>query len=206
MHGFGQRTYIRQTTRTPLMRPLNTRERRIQFFRFLALFLLAVLPVVLLVWLHGRVDHVENNFLRQKYARQRAEGEATADHALLVQNLVTSADELRSYVQKKSAALEKLKGDEKGELEDRLDKMSDMHDAMNKKLRTQTAADSALLAISSQYHTVATKLTNVYVKACEDQVRMNELLTEAQKELKDKQEELDKAIARLDLIGSGLNR
>jgi chromosome segregation ATPase len=182
------------------MRPLNTRERRIQFFRFLALFLLAVLPVVVLVWLHGRVDHVENDFLRKQYARQRAEGEATAEHTLLVQNLVSSADELRSYVQKKSAALEKLKGDEKGELEDRLDKLIDMREVMDKKLRTQTASDSALLALSYQYHTVATKLTDVYVKACEDQQRMNDMLTEAQKDLKSKQEDLEKLQLRLDML------
>lgn len=50
------------------MRPLNTRERRIQFTRFLLLFLLAVLPIVLLVWLHGRVDQVENDFLRKQYS------------------------------------------------------------------------------------------------------------------------------------------
>lgn len=49
------------------MRPLNTRERRIQFTRFLLLFLLAALPMVALVWLFGRVDHVENDFLRKQY-------------------------------------------------------------------------------------------------------------------------------------------
>ncbi len=188
------------------MRPLNTRERRVQFFRFLLLFLLAVLPVVLLVWLHGRVDDVENAFLRKQYERQQAEGEASADHALLVQNLVTSADELRSYVNKKSAALEKLNGEEKGELDDRLDKLFDMREAMNKRLRTITTSDSALLAMSDQYHTVASKLTEVYAKACEDRVRMNETLTEAQKDLKTKQDELDKVVLQLDMLRGTMNR
>ena len=188
------------------MRPLNTRERRIQFFRFLALFLLAVLPVVLLVWLHERVDHEENDFLRKQYARQRADGEVTAEHTLLVQNLLNSADDLKTYVNKKTAALQKLNGEEQGELEERLGKMDDMRNDMFKKLKTPSVSDSALLALSDQYLIVAAKMTEVYVKACEDMRTKDELLSEAQKELKSKQDDLDKAITRLDLIGSGLNR
>lgn len=87
------------------MRPLNTRERRIQFTRFLLLFLLAVLPIVTLVWLHGRVDHVENDFLREHYQAQLEEQLDQDKFNKALGDVTGSADRLIQLINDKNGDL-----------------------------------------------------------------------------------------------------
>lgn len=92
------------------MRPLNTRERRIQFFRFLALFLLAVLPIVVLVWLHGRVDHVENDFLRKQYSTKLKMQMDEEKFNKVLSAVTQSASDLQTAITSASAGMETMSG------------------------------------------------------------------------------------------------
>ena len=92
------------------MRPLNTRERRIQFFRFLALFLLAVLPIVLLVWLHGRVDHVENDFLRKQYSTKLKMNLDEEKFNKVLSGITQNANDLQTAITTASAGMETMTG------------------------------------------------------------------------------------------------
>ncbi len=52
------------------MKPLNTAERRKAFWKFTLLFFLAVAPICIAIYLFGRVDNVENDFLRKSYVKE----------------------------------------------------------------------------------------------------------------------------------------
>lgn len=92
------------------MRPLNTRDRRIQFFRFLTLFLLAVLPIVLLVWLHGRVDHVENDFLRKQYSTKLKMDMDEEKFNKVLSGITQNANDLQNAITAASAGMETMAG------------------------------------------------------------------------------------------------
>ncbi len=102
-------------TRT-LMSPINSPKRRLQFLRFVALFLFSVLPLLLLVHAYGRVDKVENQFLREQY-RQNLQVERNKEEYLdklgklhsaykdLSDGLVNAASVMQSFDQVESGVV-----------------------------------------------------------------------------------------------------
>lgn len=65
------------------MKPINAPERRKAFFTYLFVFLITLLPICLSLYLYGRVDHVENAFLREKYEEKRKmKGEISNERAV----------------------------------------------------------------------------------------------------------------------------
>ncbi len=179
------------------MRPLNTRERRIQFLRFLALFLLAVLPIVVLVWLQGRVDHVENDFLRSKYAKNKAQGEVSAAYEGKLSAMEKQARDLRTFVVQKSGAMEKFKCEEQGELDDKVGSLVSARDEFRLQASTANLNDSIVLLIADHYQAVSSKFISVYEKACADRETAEGLMKELQDKLKKAEEDLRDSEDRL---------
>lgn len=52
------------------MKPLNKKDRQKAFWKFTLLFILAVVPVCVAIYLYGKIDKAENNFLRSQYIRE----------------------------------------------------------------------------------------------------------------------------------------
>ncbi len=173
------------------MRPLNTRERRIQFFRFLALFLLAVLPVVVLTWLFGRVDNAENDFLRAKYTRNMEHSNATNLYLSKLGAMRDQAHRLRDFVTSKSSAMEKLTCSEMGELTSELGDLEVSVQNFKDMVEESDKKDSSLWVIARDFHFATQRLATVYDKACAKQQALNEQLAENEKEL----EKVNKALA-----------
>ena len=79
------------------MKPLNIKERRQAFWKFTLLFFLAVIPVCTAVYLYGRVDKAENNFLRSAYETKKDEGHLTAEYTEAREALIREASKISDY-------------------------------------------------------------------------------------------------------------
>lgn len=53
------------------MKPVNSSERRKAFLSYVLLFVIAVVPIGLSIYLYGKVDAAENEFLREKYRQSQ---------------------------------------------------------------------------------------------------------------------------------------
>ncbi|HMU13708.1 MAG: hypothetical protein JST41_00435 [Bacteroidetes bacterium] len=179
------------------MRPLNTRERRVQFFRFLALFLLAIAPFILLTWLFGRVDHVENEFLRSQYETKRADGAVAAKYREQLIKLERSTGGLKDYVVTKSGTMAKLDFNDNGTLTDHIGKVkSDLENFENE----SRESDSTLISITKALESVATNLQNAYIEAAEEVAKKNEELSEMKKDLDKAKTERDEFETRYNQV------
>lgn len=173
------------------MRPLNTRERRAQFLRFSLLFLLAVLPIVLLTWLFGRVDHVENDFLRSKYENQREQGKMSAKYTAYLAALSNSANELKGYVTKSNAMMSELQFTDIATLREHVGQLEKDHDNFTLVANQSNVQDSTMLLISSHFRSVATNLVDVYAKALDQKRDLDKDLKTAEEEFEKKKKEAD---------------
>jgi glutamine phosphoribosylpyrophosphate amidotransferase len=148
------------------MRPLNTRERRIQFTRFLLLFLLAVLPIVLLVWLHGRVDHVENDFLREHYVSNQLTAENDSQREKLFKDVRNKAADLNDLIANNADPMKTFEKNTNmsSNISGRLQKLKDAIGDF-KLVLSATKEDSVYLAIvdlSNNLQMAASNLNDVY--------------------------------------------
>lgn len=144
------------------MRPLNTRERRIQFTRFLLLFLLAVLPIVTLVWLHGRVDHVENDFLREHYQAQLEEQLDQDKFNKALDDVTGSADRLIQLLNDKSGDLLLMSGRRvDGEVDN---KVNDLDEAITgfQAYSAGGGANKAVSDVATSLRKCSTSLLEIY--------------------------------------------
>lgn len=80
------------------MKPINAPERRKAFFTYLFVFLITLLPICLSLYLYGRVDHVENAFLREKYEEKRKLKGEISNERIVYANLESNTLELKRKV------------------------------------------------------------------------------------------------------------
>ena len=178
------------------MRPLNTRERRIQFFRFLALFLLAVLPIVLLVWLNGRVDHVENGFLRKEYGQKLIETQDREKFEKVLGNVVERAKSLDAAIVNNEGDLQAMEGKRQdGEIRTKSKELKEAIDAFQEYAKGQ-GANKAVIDVGGVLLQSATSLVDIYkagfelhAKTTEDLKRANEEKKELEDDLKECKED-----------------
>lgn len=146
------------------MRPLNTRERRVQFFRFLAFFLLAVAPFVVLTWLLMRVDHVENEYLRSQYSGKVAGDEVTKLYTDRLIALGTEVADIKKFVVSSSGNMEKFNCRESGELNALLGELENAR--LEFKEVGRTLNDSILDKVSSNLYETTKRFVAIYDKTC----------------------------------------
>jgi len=148
------------------MDPLNAQERRAHFFRFLLLFLFAVTPVVMVTYLYGRVDHVENTFLRSHYREQQSSGASSAARGQLVKDLMDQVQLVNL-----SAADEKMQnldGKMEATMNTHLKQLDDKISALNTDL--STASDSMvrkLVQAAETYRLTIQTYNDLYANASE---------------------------------------
>lgn len=80
------------------MKPLNTAERRKAFWKFTLLFILAVMPVCIAIYLYGRVDNVENNFLRTNYVKEGKKQDGKLDRNTYYTDIKFAIANLNTYL------------------------------------------------------------------------------------------------------------
>ncbi len=153
------------------MEPLNTQERRAHFFRFLLLFLFAVTPVVIVTYLYGRVDHVENTYLRSTYEGNRSSSEAAAGKARKLADVINKAGDLTTLVTESSGDMLKfhLGTNRSGEIEGKLEKFKEATEDLNRELGSPP--DSVMLqfvALSRNYAQSCKQFNSAYRQACDD--------------------------------------
>ena len=61
------------------MEPINKKERRVSILSFLGIFLLAIVPICIGVYLFARVDNVENRHLRALVKSQQSTAEESEE-------------------------------------------------------------------------------------------------------------------------------
>ena len=142
------------------MRPINSRERRLQFLKFLALFALAVLPIVLLVHAHGYVDQVENRFLREQYAAKKESMKNENEYNRHLNELVNNVGKLKGTVQAKKDGMETSDYDMSGDIDVEVRQVVDGNNTF--KSSQQSAADTALVKIVSDVSYMVGELNKVY--------------------------------------------
>ena len=172
------------------MRPLNTRERRIQFFRFLALFLLAVLPIVLLVWLHGRVDHVENDFLRKQYSAKLVETEDREKFEKVLNAVVDRAKALDAVILGREGDLLTMSGKKQdGEIRSKNKELLEAVDAFQEYAKGQ-GANKAVVDVGKVLWQSTTSLVEVYKSGFDLNTKSAEELQRCKDEKKEAEEDL----------------
>jgi|GEM_PF-4666200 len=80
------------------MRPLNSKQRRIQFLRFLLLFAVAILPVVLLVHQDNQLDRVMNESLVKRVKAGEETETASAKGLAQMERVAMAFDALDNFV------------------------------------------------------------------------------------------------------------
>jgi len=148
------------------MGPTNAQDRRRQFFRFLLLFLLAVAPITTVVYLYGRVDHVENEYLRSKYVVTKAVGEQGDELRKLVSALLTQVNDV-SELATKPEMLElnaQLGANMKKKLSDLKDRIIALQ---NNPAAAQDSALKALSMTANTYHVTIQSYNDLYTSASE---------------------------------------
>ncbi|MBK9419028.1 MAG: hypothetical protein IPN62_17540 [Flavobacteriales bacterium] len=80
------------------MKPTNASERRGQFFRFILLFLLAMMPVIVVMYLMRRVDMQGYSTVRTKYNELQRNRRVDRHRRELVEKVVTAGKVLNTNV------------------------------------------------------------------------------------------------------------
>ena len=149
-------------TRT-LMSPINSPERRIQFLRFVALFLFSVLPLLLLVHAYGRVDKVENEFLREQY-RQNLQVQRNKEAYMdKLGKLHSAYKDLSDGVVNKAADMQRFDADQSGVVFNRVDRVQNTRtDFYNLISSAKQPADSVLSEVVLDGLNVVATFSSVY--------------------------------------------
>lgn len=93
------------------MKPINQKERRLSIWAFIAIFVLAFLPLALAIFLFTRTDTVELGFLRKSYEVQRDEQRVTESYIDKMNNLDKEILDFEDHVVTSSGNKEFRKGD-----------------------------------------------------------------------------------------------
>lgn len=158
------------------MEPINARERRIQFFKFVLLFLLAVVPITAVVYLYAQVDRVENDYLRKQYRAQKASGSFSENRGRLVNGLVDASKNLGSLVtDPRMMALDRTMS---ANVNTALGELEGAEEKLSADLRQ--APDSILSELTDLALTYQTSVSTY-----------NEIYTDASKRLKSSRDSLD---------------
>lgn len=184
------------------MKPINARRRTGQFFRFLLLFLLAVAPITAFMYLYGRVDHVENEYLRSAYQSRREIGSVDQDRQVLLNGVIQYATELNDLLTAKSNDMATLKEgtNKSGEIDGTLTKLDNALINLRRGLGN-TAADSLhfpFADLATAYHGSAKRFNDVYLKSFEQSQSLQAKLNEANESLRKFKSALTKCNGKLD--------
>ena len=184
-----------RTTTYNTMKPINAAQRRGQFLRFVLLFLLAMLPVVVFMYLFGRNESRAYEALKNERNDLRQTVNVTKAHDELLDKVFLSGKEIQQHLNTQEADLLAFNEKKDGDLRNDVRKLEDAFKALLNE-GGGGMSDERLAEFAKDYATTTTKLLDVYVKA-RDNV---EQLQRDKREYKDGLEEKVKAYDQLQLL------
>ena len=143
------------------MKPTNASERRGQFFRFILLFLLAMMPVIVVMYLMRRVDMQGYSTVRTKYNELLAEQESGSAQAELVEKVVTAGKVLNTNVTNLSPEMKEFKSLEPIRLKNDVDELKSALEAL-RNADTGAKSDQDIADLGIKYQEMAILLLQVY--------------------------------------------
>ena len=143
------------------MKPTNATERRGQFFRFVLLFLLAMMPVIVVMYLMRRVDLQGYSTVTTKYNELRADQESGSAQAELVESVVTAVKVLKTNVTNLSPEMKEFKSLEPIRLKNDVDDLEDKLKALSN-AGTGTKSDQDIADLGTKCREMAALLLEVY--------------------------------------------
>jgi predicted RNase H-like nuclease len=151
------------------MKPINASQRRKAFFSYLIIFLITLLPICFSIYMYGRVDQVENAFLREKYEEKKKQTGEISNERIVYSKLENNALELKRKVTE--AADRATKSQQAGNI---LSKIQEVEGALGE-FRNNTynagrasATDSALVRILDDQLITLTALNGIYRETFDD--------------------------------------
>lgn len=175
------------------MRPNNTKDRRRAKLKFLGFFILSILPICVAIYLYGRVDPVENKFLRSEYEDIQRESEKTQEYLKAKQELLDKSLNVRNYLTQNAEEIKNYSSSgyttSLGELTDDLETA---RSKFNFELRKHDlSADTCLINMAVDYQRALKRFTDIYDVGVKNLEKLSKDL-ESTKSEKDKlQRDLD---------------
>lgn len=151
------------------MRPLNVKQRRSQFLLFIVLFVLATLPLLLVVYLHGRLDDAENRFLRDQYQANKESQRSKEANREMLDAEKKKVSDLSQYLLNKSPDMLSFKPN----LSSTINVYRKKIDTDN--LPTRDGIDSAMVDVVKELMNSIELLNEVYGKGCVNKEAYDEL-------------------------------
>lgn len=170
------------------MKPINARRRTGQFLRFVLLFLLAVAPITAFMYLYGRVDHVENEYLRIEYQKKRDIGNVDKDRQKLLDGVLQYSRELNDLLASKSSDMATFKEgtNKSGEIDATTAKFENALTNLNRGLGT-SATDSThfpFVDVATAFVGSAKRFNDVYRKSFDQSEQLNRKVAELNEDLR----------------------
>lgn len=164
------------------MKPVNAKERRIQFFRFIVLFLLALLPVVIFMDRLNRIDKQSCDYFKNKYNEMQAGLDAGKDNGGLIQEVYAAGQLLRSNVNNQAGGMKEFMNLESSRLGNEVNGLDNAILAL-RSANSSSKNDVDLANLATAYLELSKLCLNVY------ETGYNRIA-----EVKKKSDELDKKI------------
>lgn len=169
------------------MKPVNSAQRRKAFLSYLLVFVITLLPICLSIYLYGRVDHAENDFLREKYRRSQQIQEVKYSESRIYNSLNQDIISVENQITQSQAIA--VTSPESGNIEPKIS-------ALKRSLRE---VDSELSG--EKLNATEAQMLEMIRTQAECLEKMNGIYRSTFQKLRDEREEVEKLQDRLNAAG-----
>jgi methyl-accepting chemotaxis protein len=168
------------------MEPINKKERRMSILSFLGVFLLTILPICIGVYLFARVDNVENRHLRALVKSQQSTAEESEEVGFTEKELSQQILELNKFLESKT---EVISPNLHSEVVDKMSEIGSTSSKLYDQLESQDRKE--YVSMIQQMKSSMNKFNAIYKMISEN-------YEDAQNEIDDKEETIERQQKRLD--------
>jgi methyl-accepting chemotaxis protein len=168
------------------MEPINKKERRMSILSFLGIFLLAIVPICIGVYLFAQVDNVENRHLRALVKSQQSTAEESEEVGYIETELSQKILELNKFLESKT---EVISPNLHSEVVDKMSEIGSTSTKLYDQLESQDRKE--YVSMIQQMKSSMNKFNAIYKMISEN-------YEDAQNEIDDKEETIKSQQKRLD--------
>jgi len=172
------------------MKPINAAERRGQFLRFVSLFLVSMLPVVVFMYLLGRSSSVAYEALKSERNELLEKDKVTTGHDKLIEDVYSKGKVLKQKVYSLDGDLKEFKSMVSSNVENEIRVLKDASELLKVK-GNSSIDDLALAQFAEDYAQTTEKLIAVYTTGFNELKELRKAKDECEKERVDKITEVD---------------
>jgi len=179
------------------MKPINAAERRGQFLRFVSLFLVSMLPVVVFMYLLGRSSSVAYEALKSERNELLEKDKVTTGHDKLIEDVYSKGKVLKQKVYSLDGDLKEFKSMVSSNVENEIRVLKDASELLKVK-GNSSIDDLALAQFAEDYAQTTAKLIAVYTTGFDELKGLRKAKDDCEKEHEGKMNEVEDLNRKLD--------